>query len=443
VNGPIAYDICVAGNIAAAESTLAQNYLSSIKRPLIEFIKLAVTLAVFLNGGLPEPQTAHAEEKSDANAVGSTIRIGNTMPYSGPLGAYSAIGKTESAYFKMVNETGGINGRKIEFISYDDAASPPKTVEQVRKLVEGDEVLLLFSTFGTSSNGAIQKYLNAKGVPQLFVLSGATKWGDPKRFPWTMGLQPNYQSEGRIYAKYILEKYPNSKIGILYVNDDFGKDEIKALRDGLGSKADMIVSGISYENTDPTVDSQVVRLKNSGADIMITLAGPKTTSQAIRKVAELGWKPVHIIGTVATSVASVLKPAGLENAKGVISTSYLKDPADPSMKDDPAIKTFFAFMDKYYPEGDKTNSYSVSGYFGAQVMVQVLQQCGNDLGRENIMKQAANLKNFSPDILLPGIAINTGPDDFFPIEQMQMMQFDGNAWQVMGDVIASETGSLH
>ena len=258
-----------------------------------------------------------------------------------------------------------------------------------------------------------------------------------------MGLQPNYQSEGRIYAKYILEKYPNARIGILYVNDDFGKDEIKALREGLGSRANMIVSSLPYENTDPTVDSQVVALKNSGADVLITLAGPKTTSQSIRKVAELGWKPVHIIGTVATSVGSVLKPAGLENARGVISTTYLKDPTDPSMKDDPAVKRFFAFMDKYYPEGDKTNSYSVSGYFAAQVMVQVLKQCGNDLSRENIMKQAANLKKFSPDMLLPGIAINTGPDDFLPIEQMQMMQFDGNTWQVMGDVIASETGPLH
>jgi len=383
---------------------------------------------------------ARAEELSP-KAVGSTIKIGNTMPYSGPASAYGVIGKTESAYFNMINDTGGINGRKIDFISYDDANSPPKTVEQVRKLVEGDEVLFMFNPLGTSPNGAIQKYLNAKKVPQLFVASGATKWGDPQRFPWTMGFQPNYQSEGRIFASYILSNHPNAKIAILYQNDDFGKDEIKGLRDGLGSKADMIVATASIEITDPTIDSQVVTLKNSGADIMITLAAPKAASQSIRKLAELGWKPIHLIANVASSVASVLRPAGLENSQGLISTAYLKDPSDPSMKDDPAVKKWLSFMEKYYADGDRSNTNIVFGYVLSQAVVQVLRQCGNNLSRENIMKQAANLKDVSLDMLLPGISVNTASDDYFPIEQMQLMRFQGTSWRLEGSVVIGEVGS--
>jgi ABC-type branched-subunit amino acid transport system substrate-binding protein len=313
-------------------------------------------------------------------------------------------------------------------------------VEQARKLVESGEVLLIFQPLGTQSNSATQKYMNAKKVPQLFVATGATKWGDPQNFPWTMGWQPNYQSEGRIYAAYIRKNYPNGKIAALWQNDDAGKDQMKGLRDGLGDKAGMIIADKSYEVTDPTVDSQIVALKDSGADIFVTWAAPKGAAQAIRKVGELGWKPVYFLGNVSTSVATVLKPAGLDNAKGIISTAYIKDPTDPLWKDDPGIKAWAAFMDKYFPDGDKTNNNNVYGYATAQTMVQVLKQCGDDLTRENVMKQAANLKDFTSDVLLPGIKINTGPNDFFPIEQMQLMKFNGESWELFGDIITGEVG---
>ena len=383
---------------------------------------------------------ANAQKKYGPGASDTEIRIGNIMPYSGPASSYGVIGKTEAAYFNKINAEGGINGRKITFISYDDAYSPPKAIEQARKLVEGDEVLLIFQPLGTPSNSAIQKYMNAKKVPQLFVATGATKWGDPKDFPWTMGWQPNYQSEGRIYAKYILDHYPNGKIAVFWQNDDAGRDQVKGLRDGLGDKANMIIADKSYEVSDPTIDSQIVALHDSGADIFFSWAAPKGSAQAIRKVGELGWKPRFFLANVSTSVAGVLKPAGLENAKDIISTAYIKDPTDPAWKDDPGVKTWRAFMDKYYPDGDKTNSNNVYGYAVAQTMVQVLRQCGDDLTRENIMKQAANLKNFSTEMMLPGIKINTGPDDFFPIEQMQLMKFDGEAWRLFGDVITGEVG---
>ena len=342
--------------------------------------------------------TAQAQKKYDPGASDTEIKIGNIMPYSGPASAYGTIGKAQAAYFNKINAEGGINGRKINFISYDDAFSPPKAVEQARKLVESDEVLLIFQPLGTQSNSATQKYMNAKKVPQLFVATGATKWGDPQNFPWTMGWQPNYQSEGRIYAAYILKNYPNGKIAALWQNDDAGKDQMKGLRDGLGDKAGMIIADKSYEVSDPTIDSQIVALKDSGADIMMTWAAPKGAAQAIRKVAELGWKPVYFIGNVSTSVAAVLKPAGLENSKGIISTAYLKDPTDPLWKDDPGIKTWLAFMDKYFPDGDKTNINNVYGYASAQTMVQVLKQCGDNLTRENVMKQAASLKDFTSDL---------------------------------------------
>jgi ABC-type branched-subunit amino acid transport system substrate-binding protein len=383
---------------------------------------------------------ASAQKKYDPGASDTEIKIGNIMPYSGPASAYAVIGKTEAAYFNKINAEGGINGRKINFISYDDAYSPPKAIEQARKLVEGDEVLLIFQPLGTPSNSATQKYMNAKKVPQLFVATGATKWGDPKNFPWTMGWQPNYQSEGRIYAKYILEHFPNSKIAVFWQSDDAGRDQVKGLRDGLGDKAGMIIADKSYEVSDPSIDSQIVALHDSGADTFFSWAAPKGSAQAIRKVGELGWKPRFFLANVSTSVASVLKPAGLEYAKDIISTAYLKDPTDPAWKDDPGVKTWRAFMDKYYPEGDQTNNNNVYGYAVAQTMVQVLKQCGDDLTRENVMRQAANLKNFSSDVLLPGIKINTSPDDFFPIEQMQLMKFNGESWELFGDVITGEVG---
>ncbi len=407
--------------------------MPALMRGLMAMAALAAALAMTAN-------TASAQKKYDPGASDTEIRIGNIMPYSGPASSYGVIGKTEAAYFDKVNAEGGINGRKIKFISYDDGYSPPKAIEQARKLVESDEVLLIFQPLGTPSNSAIQKYMNAKKVPQLFVATGATKWGDPKDFPWTMGWQPNYQSEGRIYAKYIRDHFPNGKIAVFWQNDDAGRDQVKGVRDGLGDKAGMIIADKSYEVSDPTIDSQIVALHDSGADIFMTWAAPKGAAQAIRKVGELGWKPKFFLANVSTSVASVLKPAGLENAKDIISTAYLKDPTDPAWKDDPGVKTWRAFMDKYYPDGDKTNSNNIYGYAVAQTMVQVLKQCGDDLTRENVMKQAASLKDFTSDVLLPGIRINTGPNDFFPIEQMQLMKFNGESWQLFGDVITGEVG---
>ncbi|MCA6107249.1 ABC transporter substrate-binding protein [Bradyrhizobium sp. CNPSo 4026] len=383
---------------------------------------------------------ANAQKKYDSGASDTEIKVGNIMPYSGPASSYGVIGKTEAAYFNMVNADGGINGRKINFISYDDAYSPPKAIEQARKLVESDEVLLIFQPLGTPSNSATMKYMNAKKVPQLFVASGGTKFSDPKNLPWTMGFQPNYQSEGRIYAKYILTHFPNSKIAVFWQNDDAGKDQFKGLKDGLGDKASMIVADKSYEVSDPSVDSQIVALHDSGADIFFSWAAPKGSAQAIRKVGELGWKPKFFLANTATSVASVLKPAGLQYAKGIISTAYLKDPTDPTWKDDPGVQAWRAFMDKYYPDGDKANANNVYGYVQAQAMVQVLRQCGDNLTRENVMKQAANLKNFRSDLMLPGIMVNTDPDDYFPIEQMQLMRFNGEAWELFGDVITGEVG---
>jgi ABC-type branched-subunit amino acid transport system substrate-binding protein len=383
---------------------------------------------------------AGAQKKYDRGASDTEIRIGNIMPYSGPASSYGVIGKTEAAFFNMINAEGGINGRKVNFISYDDAYSPPKAIEQARKLVESDEVLLIFQPLGTPSNSAIMKYMNAKKVPQLFVASGGTKFGDPKNFPWTMGFQPNYQSEGRIYAKYIRDHFSNSKIAVFWQNDDAGKDQFKGLKDGLGDKANMIIADKSYEVSDPSIDSQIVALHDSGADIFFSWAAPKGSAQAIRKVGELGWKPKFFLANTATSVASVLKPAGLEFAKGIISTNYLKDPTDPTWNNDPAVLKWRAFMDKHYPDGDKTNANNLYGYVQSEAIVQVLQQCGDNLTRDNVMKQAANLKNFHSDLMLPGIMVNTSPDDYFPIEQMQLMKFNGEAWELFGDVITGEVG---
>jgi branched-chain amino acid transport system substrate-binding protein len=386
---------------------------------------------------------ATAEKKYDPGATDTEIKVGNIMPYSGPLSAYALIGRTEAAFFRMINDQGGINGRKINFISYDDAFSPPKTVEQARKLVESDEVLLIYQSLGTPTNNAIQKYLDTKKVPQLFVATGATKFGDPKNFPWTMGWQPTYQTEGRIYAKYILQNLPQGKIGVLYQNDDSGRDYLKGLKDGLGEEAAkrMIIAEVPYDPAEPTVDSQVVTLKTSGADIFFDEASPKFAAQAIRKAAEIGWKPTLFLASISNSVGSVLKPAGLENSKGILSSNYIKDPTDPAFKDDPAIKEWSAFMDKYFPEGDKSSSFTIYGYATAQTLVQVLKQCGDELTRENVMKQAANLKNFEVGLLLPGIRINTSPTDYFPIEQMQMSRFNGEHGELFGTAISADIGT--
>jgi branched-chain amino acid transport system substrate-binding protein len=381
---------------------------------------------------------ALAQKKYDPGASDTEIKVGNIMPYSGPASAYGLIGKTQEAFFKMINDQGGINGRKITFISYDDGYSPPKAVEQARKLVESDEVLLVFQSLGTPSNSAIQRFMNSKKVPQLFVATGATKFGEnPKQSPYTMGWQPNYQAEGRIYARYILDNKPDAKIAVLYQNDDYGKDLLKGLKDGLGDKGKMIVAEAPYEVSEPTVDSHIVKLKASGADVFINIATPKFAAQAIRKVPEVGWTPLHIVNNVSQSIGSVLRPAGLDNAKGVLSTGYTKDQTDPTWKDDPAMKEWNAFMEKYFPDGDRTSSFTLYGYAVAQTLVQVLKQCGDELTRDNVMKQAANLDLDLP-LLLPGIKIKTSPTDYFPIEQMQMSRFVGDRWEFFGPILSGE-----
>jgi branched-chain amino acid transport system substrate-binding protein len=382
---------------------------------------------------------ASAQKKYDNGASDTEIKIGQTAPFSGPASAYATISKTQAAYIKMVNDEGGVNGRKINFIQYDDAYSPPKTVEQVRKLVESDEVLLTFQLIGTPPNAAVQKYLNAKKVPQLFAATGASRFTDPKNFPWTIGFNPNYQTEGRIYAQYILKNYPNAKIGIIYQNDDLGRDYLTGMKDGLGDKAKtMIVAETSYELTDPTIDSQIVKLKSLGADLVFDASTPKFAAQAIKKIADLDWKPVHILDINATSVGAVMKPAGLENSKGVISVNYGKDPLDPMWKDDAGMKKYFAFMAKYFPEGDKDSSFNTYGYSTTQLLIQVLKQCGDDLTRENVMKQATSLKNVQLDLSLPGIVGNTSPIDYRVNKQLQMMKFDGERWEGFGPIIQDD-----
>jgi len=383
---------------------------------------------------------ALAQKKYDSGASDTEIKIGNIMPYSGPASAYAAIGKAEEAYFNKINAEGGIGGRKIKFISYDDGYSPPKTVEQARKLVESDGVLLIFGSLGTSTNGAIRKYMNEKKVPQLFVASGASKWNDPKQYPWTMGWQPSYASEARIYAKYIMKEKPDGKIGVLYQNDDFGKDYLKGLKEGLGPKASMIVLEDGYDTSEPAIDEHVVKLKASGADIFVSITTPKFAAQAIKKAAEIGWHPVHIISNVSASVGGVLEPAGLEISQGILSASYTKDGSDPQWNADDGMKKFYNFVAKYDPKANKLDAGVVFGYAAAQTMVKVLQMCGDDLTRDNVMKQAASLKDFEPDTLLPGIKINTAADNFAPIEQLQMMRFKGRKWEPFGDIISSELG---
>ncbi|QAU44910.1 ABC transporter substrate-binding protein [Bradyrhizobium guangzhouense] len=393
----------------------------------------ALVLAVTLS------TAALAQKKYDTGATDTEIKIGNIMPYSGPASSYSVIGKTEAAYFDKINAEGGINGRKINFISYDDGYSPPKTVEQARKLVESDEVLFIFNSLGTPPNSAIHKYMNTKKVPQLFVATGATKWNDPKEFPWTIGWQPNYQSEAHIYAKYILQNMPNAKIAVLYQNDDYGKDYVKGLKDGLGAKAaSMIVAEESYETTEPTIDSHILKLKASGADVFFDASIPKFAAQAIKKIAEIEWKPTHFLNNVSSSIGATIKPAGMEASQGIISSAYIKDPTDPQWKNTDDLKAWNAFLDKYYPEANRTDANVMYGYAVSQSLVQVLKQCGDDLTRANIMKQAANIKNATVGGLLPGVQINTSPTDFAPISQLQLMRFKGDTWELFGDVISGD-----
>ena len=396
-------------------------------------MRLALIALVGALAGAGAAAPAFAQKAYGPGATDTEIKIGNIMPYSGPASAYGVIGKAEAAFFRMINDQGGINGRKINFISYDDSYSPPKAVEQARKLVESDNVLLIFNPLGTPSNSAIQKYMNEQKVPQLFVATGASKWNDPKNFPWTMGWQPSYQAEGKIYAQYILKNKPNAKIAILYQNDDYGKDYLKGFLEGLNGKLKPVLQ-LTYETTDPTIDSQMTRLQSSGADTFFNITTPKFAAMAIKKAAEIGWKPTQFLNNVSASVGSVLKPAGFDAAQGIISTGYLKDPTDSTWKDDPGFKTWSAFVDKYMPGADKSDGGIVTGYSAAQTLAYVLGKCGDTLTRDNVMKQAASIRNLTQDMLLPGIRINTSPTDFAPIQQEQLQAFKGERWSLFGEV---------
>jgi branched-chain amino acid transport system substrate-binding protein len=394
------------------------------------------TMAALAVAAFAVTTTVQAQKAYGPGVTDNSIKLGNTMPYSGPASAYGAVGKAEIGFFQMINDQGGINGRKIEFISLDDGYSPPRTVEQTRKLVEQEGVLFDLGPLGTAANTSIHKYLNQKKVPQLFVSTGAAKWGDPEHFPWTMGWQPNYQVEGHIYARYILDNIKDAKIGILYQNDDYGKDYVKGLKDGLGDKAaTLIVKEVSYEVTDPTIDQQIGSLQGAGANVFYDVTTPKFAAQAIRRVADVGWKPVHILNNVSAYVGAVLTPAGLDKSKGIISTAYIKDPTDPQFANDPDVQAYLAFMKKYDPDADPRDQGPVVGYSIAQTAVQVLKQCGDELTRENVMKQAASLHDLALPLLLPGIRINTSPTNFYPIRQEQLIQFDGKSFVPLGSLV--------
>jgi ABC-type branched-subunit amino acid transport system substrate-binding protein len=412
-------------------SLVSNNHASRTIRALA-----ASALLLALGSG-----AAVAQKKNDTGASNTEIKIGNIAPYSGPASSYATIAKTQAAYFKMINEAGGINGRKINFISYDDGYSPPKTVEQVRKLVESDEVFAIFQVIGTPGNTAIQKYLNQKGVPQTFIGSGATKWADPKNFPWSMAWQPNYQSEARIYARYIKQNYPGKTVGILYQNDDFGKDYLTGFHEAFGAeKSKIIVAEVPYEVTAPTVDSQVVQIKGANPDIFINISTPKFAAQAIKKLGEMKWTPVHILTNVSVSIASVMKPAGYENSQGIISAAYLKDPNDPQWKNDKGMNEWRAFMTRWYPEGDQTDAATVFGYGVAQGLVQALRQCGDEMTRANLMKQLSNM-DMEIGIYLPGIRVKTTATDWAPLEQLQLMKFKGELWELFGPLMDGGSGS--
>ena len=408
--------------------------MSFVARRLAAFSTAAMLIAT-------SGSSALAQKKYDIGVTDTEIKVGNIMPYSGPASAWGVIGRTEAAYFRKINAEGGVNGRKIKFISYDDAYSPPKAVEQARRLIESDEVFFIFGPLGTPSNTAIQKYMNAKKIPQLFVQTGASKWNDPQNFPWTIGWQPNYQNEARIYAKYILKERPHARIAVLYQNDDYGKDYLKGLKDGLGDKASaLIVVEDAYEIAEPTIESHVVKMKSVNADVFVDITGPKFAAQAIRKAAEIGWKPLHFLNIVSTSIGAVIKPAGLQNAQDIISVAYLMDPLDPQWRDDPGMKAFDSFLANDFPGGDRADALVLGGYNVAQTLVQVLKQCGDELTRDNVMRQAANLNGFRTTNLLPGITINTSLTDFAPIKQIQLRRFKGDTWELFGPVLSSEIG---
>jgi len=406
--------------------------------PTTRLLALSAAAVLFAAAG----GAAFAQKKYDAGVTDTEIKIGNVEAYSGPASAYGIIGKTEDAYFKMINDQGGINGRKINFISYDDGYSPPKTVEQVRKLIESDEVFLVFNALGTPTQTGVQKYHNAKKVPQLFLATGASKWNDPKDFPWTMGFQPSYRVEARIFAKYILKNKPDAKVAVFYANDDFGKDYVAGLKEVFGENtSSILIAEESYETSEPSIDSHIVKLKGTGADVFVNISTPKFAAQAIKKMAEMEWKPMHLMTDVSISIGAVMKPAGLEASEGILSAGYLKDASDSQWANDEGMKKFMAFIDKYMPGANISDANLVYGYAAAQTMVQVLKQAGDNLTRENVMKQAASLKDFAPDTLIPGIRINTSPTDYAPIEQLQMMRFKAGKWELFGDIISAEHGS--
>jgi len=381
---------------------------------------------------------ASAQKKYDEGASDTEVRIGNTNPYSGPASAYGTIGKSIQAFFKMINDKGGINGRKVNIISYDDGYAPPKTVEMVRKLVEQDKVLFLFQTLGTPPNTAIHKYLNGKKVPQLFVATGASVWGQPEKYPWTMGWQPDYVTEGVIYAKHILANVKDAKIAVLMQNDDYGRDYLNGFKKGLGQNANKIVQVATYEVADPTVDSQIIALKNSGANVFFNITTPKFAAQAIKKANELGWKPAHYLNSVSASIGAVIKPAGFEASQGILTASYIKDATDPQWKNDADMKAWNEFMDKHYPQGDKTSTFPVYAYAVSSTLVEVLKRAGDNLTRANIMKQAASLKDLEVPLLLPGIKVNTSPSDFYPIQSVRLARMKGKIFELFGDVLSGE-----
>ena len=396
---------------------------------------LIVVSALAALAGLCCP--AMAQQAPAISATDSEILIGNVTPYTGDLAAFGSIGKTEAAYFDMINERGGINGRKIKFLSYDDSSDPEMASAQLRKLADDDKVLFMFGSFGLQGNLAIRTYLNDRKIPQLFIASGNEEWGNPKSFPWTMGWQPAFRAEGRVYANYVQAFYPERKIAVLWQNDEFGRDLFRGLQEGLGDWSRMIVADTTFDLSDKSIDTQIDLLQSSGAEILIFDGAPATAALALRRMADIDWHPVFMLDNASASIANALRPAGLQNSIGVVSTAFLKDPGDPAWKDDPAMKDWSAFMDKYYPDGDRADSNTVFGYAIAETLSQVLKQCGDDLSRENIMRQAASLKNYQNPVALPGVVINTGPNDFRPIEQMRLVQFDGNTWQPIGEVIES------
>jgi branched-chain amino acid transport system substrate-binding protein len=391
--------------------------------------------AGFVTAALFWPALTGAEPALTPGMSDTEIRIGSVMPYTGSLAAFGTIGRAEAAYFDMVNDNGGINGRKVKFISYDDSSDPTTATERTRQLIEADQVLLMFGSFGTPGNLATRSYLNVRQIPQLFVASGSEALANPRAFPWTMGWQPTYRAEGRIYANYIQAFYAERKIAVLWQNDQFGRDLFDGLQKGLGDLARMIVADITFELSDTSIDTQIDILKSSGAEILVFDGAPAMAARALRRASELDWHPVYLLDNASASIASALRPAGLQNALGVISTSFLKDASDPAWKDDPAMRAWSLFMDKYYPDGDKDDSNTLFGYAAAETLAYVLRECGDDLSRESVMRHATSLQRYQSSVALPGITFNTGPADFHPIKQMRLVQFDGSTWQPIGDVI--------